>query len=136
MRCTSCQRQATLITTAPSGATRRVAVSCSRPRYQRPQRFPARPSRAGVKDIYAASAHDDSAPQPGCVILAITVPSKAALADTEVFKLGTASPGGSFPLYGVAFVDLVKTIDPTLGTRDVCSKLGSTLCRRSRMHVG
>jgi len=49
-------------------------------------------------------------------VLATAMPSRA---QASAFKLGTASAGGSFPLYGAAFVDLVRVIDPSISIRDV-----------------
>jgi TRAP transporter TAXI family solute receptor len=55
----------------------------------------------------------------GLTSLAVIGTAVSARADVGSFKLGTASAGGSFPLYGAAFVDLLKLVDPTLSIRDV-----------------
>ncbi len=43
----------------------------------------------------------------------------SARAEDNFLKLGTASAGGSFPLYGAAFVDLLTIVDSGLSIRDV-----------------
>jgi TRAP transporter TAXI family solute receptor len=58
----------------------------------------------------------------GLSSLAAVGTTMSARADTRLFSLGTASAGGSFALYGAAFVDLVMIVDPTLSIRDVPSK--------------
>lgn len=55
----------------------------------------------------------------GLSSIAILGMASTARADRDTFKLGTASAGGSFPLYAAAFVDLVKMVDPTLSLRDI-----------------
>ncbi|WP_422000786.1 TAXI family TRAP transporter solute-binding subunit [Reyranella sp.] len=52
-------------------------------------------------------------------LLGIGIPGRA---QSGALKLGTATPGGSFPLYAAAFVDLVKIIDPTLSIREVSTR--------------
>jgi TRAP transporter TAXI family solute receptor len=54
----------------------------------------------------------------GLSSLAAVGTAMSARADAGALRLGTASAGGSFPLYGAAFVDLLKLVDPTLGIRD------------------
>ena len=46
----------------------------------------------------------------------------AASARSASLKLGTATIGGGFPIYGAAFVDAVRVADPTLGFREVNTK--------------
>jgi TRAP transporter TAXI family solute receptor len=55
----------------------------------------------------------------GLSSLAVVGTAVSARADIGSLKLGTASAGGSFPLYGAAFVDLLKLVDPTLSIRDL-----------------
>lgn len=47
-----------------------------------------------------------------CAIFLYAVPMQAQQKTTVV--LGTATPGGGFPLYGAAFADTVNEIDPSL----------------------
>jgi TRAP transporter TAXI family solute receptor len=58
------------------------------------------------------------------VFLAAVV-SSPALAQTAKIRLGTATPGGGFPVYGAAFIDAVKSQDPALEIEAVNTK-GST----------
>jgi hypothetical protein len=48
-----------------------------------------------------------------------------ARAETVKIRLGTATPGGGFPVYGAAFVDAVQGVDPGLDIEQVNTK-GST----------
>lgn len=54
--------------------------------------------------------------------LAVVGTAVSARADTASLKFGTASEGSSFPLYGAAFVDLIRLIDPILSIRDVTTR--------------
>ncbi len=51
--------------------------------------------------------------------------TSSAQAQSVTIKLGTATPGGGFPVYGAAFVDAVKAQDPTLEIEAINTK-GST----------
>jgi TRAP transporter TAXI family solute receptor len=55
-------------------------------------------------------------------LLAATVPARA---DAVKIRLGTATPGGGFPVYGAAFVDAVRGVDPGLEIEQLNTK-GST----------
>jgi len=46
-------------------------------------------------------------------------------AQTEKVRLGTATPGGGFPVYGAAFIDAIRAHDPALEIEAVNTK-GST----------
>ena len=46
-------------------------------------------------------------------------------AQTAPLKLGTATPGGGFPVYGAAFIKAIKSVDPTFEIDEVNTK-GST----------
>lgn len=48
-----------------------------------------------------------------------------AQAEPLKIRLGTASEGGGFVVYGAAFVDAIKLVDPALGIRQVTTR-GST----------
>jgi hypothetical protein len=48
--------------------------------------------------------------------LAAALPAKA---QTVKITLGTATPGGGFPVYGAAFVDGVRRVDPGLDRKSV-----------------
>ncbi|MEI7872790.1 MAG: TAXI family TRAP transporter solute-binding subunit [Alphaproteobacteria bacterium] len=56
---------------------------------------------------------------PGLAL--VSAPAVAA----APLKLGTATPGGGFPVYGAAFVNAIKGADPTLEIEEVNTK-GST----------
>jgi TRAP transporter TAXI family solute receptor len=51
--------------------------------------------------------------------------SAPAMAQAPPLSLGTATPGGGFPVYGSAFVNAIKIVDPTLEIDEVNTK-GST----------
>jgi TRAP transporter TAXI family solute receptor len=51
--------------------------------------------------------------------------AETARADTVKIRLGTATPGGGFPVYGAAFVDAVRGVDPGLEIEQLNTK-GST----------
>ncbi len=51
--------------------------------------------------------------------------TSSAQAQNVKIKLGTATPGGGFPVYGAAFVEAIKAQDPTLEIAAVNTK-GST----------
>jgi TRAP transporter TAXI family solute receptor len=51
--------------------------------------------------------------------------SATAAAQSPPLKLGTATPGGGFPVYGAAFIKAIKAHDPTLVIDEVNTK-GST----------
>jgi TRAP transporter TAXI family solute receptor len=51
--------------------------------------------------------------------------SAPAGAQSPPLKLGTATPGGGFPVYGAAFIKAIKSVDPTFGIDEVNTK-GST----------
>src|SRR5262249_55311338 len=55
-------------------------------------------------------------------VIAAAVPARA---DAVKIRLGTATPGGGFPVYGAAFVDAVRSVDPGLEIEQVNTK-GST----------
>jgi TRAP transporter TAXI family solute receptor len=50
---------------------------------------------------------------------------EAKAQDMKTIRLGTATPGGGFPVYGAAFIEAVKAADPTLVIEAVNTK-GST----------
>jgi TRAP transporter TAXI family solute receptor len=49
--------------------------------------------------------------------LAIMTSMAAAHAQPTVVSLGTATPGGGFPVYGAAFAETVNAVDPTLSVQ-------------------
>jgi TRAP transporter TAXI family solute receptor len=49
----------------------------------------------------------------------------AAMAQATPLKLGTATPGGGFPVYGGAFIKALKGADPTFAIEEINTK-GST----------
>ena len=51
--------------------------------------------------------------------------SSSAQAQSVTIKLGTATTGGGFPVYGAAFVEAIKAQDPALEIEAVNTK-GST----------
>jgi TRAP transporter TAXI family solute receptor len=55
-------------------------------------------------------------------VLAAAMPARA---DAVKIRLGTATPGGGFPVYGAAFVDAVRGVDPGLEIEQLNTK-GST----------
>ncbi len=57
---------------------------------------------------------------PGLVLM-----SAAATAREVPLELGTATAGGGFPVYGAAFINAIKAVDPTLEIDEV-NKRGST----------
>ncbi|MDP1963570.1 MAG: TAXI family TRAP transporter solute-binding subunit [Reyranella sp.] len=57
---------------------------------------------------------------PGLALVSAT-----AEAQQTPLKLGTATAGGGFPIYGAAFINAVKSVDPTLVIEEVNTK-GST----------
>lgn len=57
---------------------------------------------------------------PGLALMSAT-----AGAQSPPLKLGTATPGGGFPVYGAAFVKAIKAVDPTFEIEEVNTK-GST----------
>ena len=56
------------------------------------------------------------------LLLASAAPARA---DAVKIRLGTATPGGGFPVYGAAFVDAVRSVDPGLEIEQINTK-GST----------
>ena len=54
-----------------------------------------------------------------------TLMSATAGAQSPPLKLGTATPGGGFPVYGAAFIKAIKSVDPTFEIEEVNTK-GST----------
>ncbi len=58
-------------------------------------------------------------------LLAALLMSPAASAQPAKITLGTATPGGGFPVYGAAFVEAIKAQDPALAIEAVNTK-GST----------
>src|SRR5256885_16862868 len=58
-------------------------------------------------------------------LLGAMVMTTPAEAQAVKVRLGTATPGGGFPVYGEAFVAAIKTQDPALGIEAVNTK-GST----------
>lgn len=57
---------------------------------------------------------------PGLALVSAT-----ARAQEKSLKLGTATAGGGFPVYGAAFIKAIKAVDPTLEIDEVNTK-GST----------
>ncbi len=57
----------------------------------------------------------------GAVLAAVT----PAMAQPMKIRLGTATPGGGFPVYGAAFVDGLRRVDPALEIEAINTK-GST----------
>lgn len=57
---------------------------------------------------------------PGLALMSAT-----AGAQSPPLKLGTATPGGGFPVYGAAFIKAIKAVDPTFEIEEVNTK-GST----------
>ena len=60
-----------------------------------------------------------------CITLGSTaaLPFKASLANEPItISLGTATPGGGFPVYGAAFVEALKAVDPTLSIQAINTK--------------
>ncbi len=55
----------------------------------------------------------------------LTLMSATAAAQSSPLKLGTATPGGGFPVYGAAFIKAIKSVDPTFEIEEVNTK-GST----------
>jgi TRAP transporter TAXI family solute receptor len=55
----------------------------------------------------------------------IALMSTIAGAQSPPLKLGTATPGGGFPVYGAAFIKAIKGVDPTFEIEEVNTK-GST----------
>jgi TRAP transporter TAXI family solute receptor len=58
-------------------------------------------------------------------LAAIGMASRAAHTQPMKIRLGTATPGGGFPVYGAAFVAAIKAQDPTLEIEAINTK-GST----------
>src|SRR5256885_13637196 len=58
-------------------------------------------------------------------LAAIAVASRAARAQPMKIRLGTATPGGGFPVYGAAFIEAIKAQDPALEIEAINTK-GST----------
>ena len=56
------------------------------------------------------------------VAVAAALPAKA---QPVKITLGTATPGGGFPVYGAAFVDGVRRIDPSLEIEAVNTKVST-----------
>ena len=71
--------------------------------------------------------------------LALALATAAGAADRSVVTLGTATPGGGFPVYGDAVAETVNTLDPVLEVRTRNTK-GSTenvpLLERSELDLG
>lgn len=57
---------------------------------------------------------------PGLPLMSVT-----AGAQSPPLRLGTATPGGGFPVYGAAFIKAIKGVDPTFEIEEVNTK-GST----------
>src|SRR5437868_5101538 len=58
-------------------------------------------------------------------LTAIAVAGRAARGEPIKIRLGTATPGGGFPVYGAAFIAAIKAQDPTLEIEAINTK-GST----------
>jgi uncharacterized protein len=59
----------------------------------------------------------------GMALLAgMVVAGGANAAEPTVIRLGTATPGGGFPVYGDALVAAIKAVDPTLDVRPLNTK--------------
>ena len=58
-------------------------------------------------------------------LTAIALAGRAARGQPMKIRLGTATPGGGFPVYGAAFVAAIKAQDPTLEIEAINTK-GST----------
>jgi TRAP transporter TAXI family solute receptor len=77
---------------------------------------------------------------PGLALtLALAVATAAGAADRSVVTLGTATPGGGFPVYGDAVAETVNTLDPVLEVRTRNTK-GSTenvpMLERAELDLG
>jgi TRAP-type uncharacterized transport system substrate-binding protein len=48
------------------------------------------------------------------LVLAVLLMTSAEAADRTAVVLGTATPGGGFPVYGQALAETVNAVDPTL----------------------
>jgi TRAP transporter TAXI family solute receptor len=77
---------------------------------------------------------------PGLALtLARAVATAAGAADRSVVTLGTATPGGGFPVYGDAVAETVNTLDPVLEVRTRNTK-GSTenvpMLERAELDLG
>jgi TRAP transporter TAXI family solute receptor len=59
------------------------------------------------------------------LLAALPIQSHVALAQTVKVRLGTATPGGGFPVYGAAFIEAVHRFDPGLEIEAINTK-GST----------
>ena len=53
--------------------------------------------------------------------------------DPTVVTLGTATPGGGFPIYGDAFVAAITAADPTLDVQPRDTKAAPKTCRCSKL---
>jgi uncharacterized protein len=73
---------------------------------------------------HRTGARAGRAQPPGCDTVR-AVSDHAPAADRTVVTLGTATPGGGFPVYGQAVADTINEIDPTLEVRTRHTK-GST----------
>jgi len=73
------------------------------------------------------------------VIVAAAVASSAAAQEKTGVTLGTATPGGGFPVYGAAYSATLNEIDPTLSVEPRNTK-GSTenipLLEAGQIHIG
>jgi TRAP transporter TAXI family solute receptor len=73
------------------------------------------------------------------LVLALTLATAAGAADRSVVTLGTATPGGGFPVYGDAVAEAINALDPVLEVRTRNTK-GSTenvpLLERSELDLG
>jgi len=71
--------------------------------------------------------------------LALALATAAGAADRSVVTLGTATPGGGFPVYGDAVAETVNTLDPVLEVRTRNTK-GSTenvpMLERAELDLG
>src|SRR5512138_2783266 len=61
----------------------------------------------------------------GGVLACAALGAGPAGAQTVKIRLGTATPGGGFPVYGAAFIEGVRSADPTLEI-DAINTKGST----------
>jgi uncharacterized protein len=81
------------------------------------------PCHASPADPPVRTAHRDRVAGLVAALLALVV--SAAAAEKTVVTLGTATPGGGFPVYGDAVAATVNDVDPTLDVRPRNTK-GST----------
>ena len=63
---------------------------------------------------------------------AAIVPGLASAQEKTVVVLGTATPGGGFPVYGQAYAETLNATDPTLSIQPKNTKGSTDPCRSSK----